>query len=633
MARALHPAGSPPLSHAARGDRRERVLAFRAAACRARELRAGARAPAAARLPRSLSFRTRALSTTPRDAATGRVRHRVRRLAGAVAWLAAGLLAVAAPAAAQHPLVTLPLDDPAYVQLEGLERVGCDEARVSPYRPYLVRSLRAALGRAEARGGRCSGSILEALRARFLPDSTVVVDTVGVAPDLAAAAVASARPHRDSRSGVGAALTLRATALGGGGDFRPLWKSVQPTDSGTPAAVVIGRLRGTADGGDNLVAVVEGYAQSERRNDPQVRAKRLRKSGAAVDIGEAYANGRLGPAVISFGRSREAWLGEGDESLVLSAHSPPLDRVAASVAWRRLEARALVATINDVTLDLPSDSLVGGPERQRYRRVLLGHGLTYRHSPRFEVTLGETAILARTNSIFDLAYANPLMPYLVTQNDTSRAGTEARDNILVFGATRFALGTVRFVGELVVDDIQIDPEDRKRTQDQLAWRLAISTPVPTVRPAAVGLEYRHVNSYTYLRQAYTEVYQNYDQPLGSELGPDADLFRATAEVWLGGANRLSAGLGFWRQGALRISQRPSQSPNFHGGEPYPSTSAERPGVQRALLGELALQRLSPTVPVTLRVETARIENPGNIPALASMYLRAQLFGTYAFRYP
>ena len=533
----------------------------------------------------------------------------------------------------QHPLVTLPLDDPAYVQLQALERMGCDHARVSSYRPYLVRSLRGALDRAATGGGRCSGPILDALRHRFVPDTSSAVDTAGVAPDLAAAAAASARPRRWARSGLGAALTVRATALGGGRDFRPYWQSVQPRDSATPPTVVVGRLRGTVDGGDNLVAVIEGYGQTERRNDPQVRARRLRRSGAVLDIGEAYATGRLGPVVLSVGRSREAWLGEGEESLILSAHSPPLDRISASAAWKRIEARALVATINDVTIDLALDSLVGGPPTQRYRRILLGHALTYRYSPRVEFTLGETAILARTNTVFDLAYANPLMPYLFTQNDTSRTGTEGRDNILVFGATRLGLGTVRLVGELVVDDIQIDPEDRARIQDQLAWRASLSAPLPTARRSAVGLEYRHVNSYTYLRNAYSEVYQSYDQPLGSELGPDADLMRATGEVWLRGVMRLSAAVGWWRQGALRIYQRPSQSPNFHGGEPFPSTSPSRPAVQRALLGEIALQRLTPTLPVTLRVESARAENPGNIPALAKVYVRAQLIGSYAFRYP
>ncbi|MFL5576498.1 MAG: hypothetical protein ACJ79S_11075 [Gemmatimonadaceae bacterium] len=529
--------------------------------------------------------------------------------------------------------MTLPLDDPAYVQLQALERTGCDEARVSAFRPFLVRSVRERLRKAAATPSRCSGPILQTLRARFLPDTAATLDISDVAPDLAAAVAATAAQSRHpSRSGIGAAVTLTGTALSNG-EFRPLWKGVQPTDLGTPPAVLLARLRGTADGGDNLVAVVEGYAQSDRRNDPLIRARQLRGGDAVLDFSEAYASGRVGPLVVTLGRGREAWLGEGDESIALGAHSPPLDRLAASATWKRLDARAMVATINDVVIDLARDSLTGGPDRQRYRRVLLGHALTYRHSPRLELTLGETAILSRTSSVFDLAYANPLMPYLFTQNDTARVGTEGRDNILVFGATRFALGPVRMTGELVVDDIQIDPADRKQTPDQLSWRVAATAPLPTTRPAAVGAEYRRVDSYTYLRGDYSVVYQSYDRPLGSELGPDADLFRGTAEVWLGGATRLSGGFGFWRQGALRISQRPAQSANFHAGEPYPSSSPDRPGVQRALLGELALQRLSTTLPLTLRVESARVENAANQPALARLYLRAQLIGTYAFRYP
>ncbi|HET7449926.1 MAG TPA: hypothetical protein VFJ78_04965 [Gaiellaceae bacterium] len=545
------------------------------------------------------------------------------------------LLTLAAPLAAQqpqHPLVALRLDDPAYVQLSSLERMGCDEARVSPYRPYEVRRVREALDRAGT-NARCAGPILDALRKRFAADTVAPLDTAGVAPDLAAAAAATAAMRgRPSRSGVDGAITLRLTGLGKG-DFRPMWKGVQPTDSGTPPFVGVLRLRATVDGGDNLVAVVGGYAESNRRNDPRVRMKRLRKSEAVLDFDDAYITGKLGLATITLGRGSEAWLGEGDESIALSAHGPPLDRIAASAVWKRLEGRALVATINDVTLDLALDSLVGEPPAQRYRRVLLGHALTYRHSPRVEFTIGETALLARTNTIFDLAYANPLMPYVFTQNDTSRAGTEARDNLQVFAATRFPLGPARVTGELLVDDIQIDPADRAVTPDQLAWRLAASTPVPLARPASAGVEYRHVNSYTYLRGQYTEVYQSYDAPLGSELGPDADLLRASLDLWLGGTTRVSFGVGSWRQGALRIYQRPAQSANFNAGRPYPTTSAERPAVQRALLGDVAIQMLRTALPVSLRVETARVDNAANQFALPAMYVRAQLIGSYAFRYP
>jgi hypothetical protein len=408
---------------------------------------------------------------------------------------------------------------------------------------------------------------------------------------------------------------------------------VQPTDSGTPPIDALARVRGTVDGGENVVAVVEAYGQLNKRNDPQVRSRKLRGTDAALDFSEAYLTGRIGFATITFGRGPEAWLGEGRESLVLSAHGPPLDRIAASARWKRLEARALVATTNDVTLNLERDSLVGEPTNQRYRRVVLGHALTYRHSPRAEITIGETALLARTSQVFDLAYANPLMPYVFTQNDTGRIGTEGVDNLLVFGAARLPLGPARLTGELVVDDIQIDPTDRAVTPDQLAWRVAATVPVPAAWPASVGVEYRHVNSYTYLRGQYTMVYQSYDVPLGSELGPDADLARVSGDVWLGGTTRLAFGVGSWRQGALRIFQRPAQSANFHAGEPYPSTSAARPAVQQALLGDVSLQLLRTTLPVTFRFEAARIRNAANQVVPSALYARAQLIGTYAFRYP
>ena len=84
----------------------------------------------------------------------------------------------APPARAQHPLVTLPLSDPAYVQLDGLMRQGCVAARLSPYRPYLVRAVRQALIAAHAEP-QCAGRILDLLIARFARDTGMVHDTAG----------------------------------------------------------------------------------------------------------------------------------------------------------------------------------------------------------------------------------------------------------------------------------------------------------------------------------------------------------------------------------------------------------------------------------------------------------------------
>ena len=61
-----------------------------------------------------------------------------------------------------------------------------------------------------------------------------------------------------------------------------------------------------------------------------------------------------------------------------------------------------------------------------------------RSRPRRQRSCPSAGVLAsRTSAIFDLGYANPLMPYVVTQNDTARNGTDVRDNLQVFGGVRW----------------------------------------------------------------------------------------------------------------------------------------------------------------------------------------------------
>jgi hypothetical protein len=250
-----------------------------------------------------------------------------------------------------------------------------------------------------------------------------------------------------------------------------------------------------------------------------------------------------------------------------------------------------------------------------------------------ELTLGETLLSSRTTRGFDLAYANPLMAYIVAQNDTGRVGSDTRDNLVVFGGARAAIGSGHIGGELVVDDIQIDATDRQRTADQLAWRLYASAPIPVGTATNATLEYTRVDSYAYMRDFYTDVYQQYDKPLGSALGPGADRLRASAETWLGGEVRVFGSVGSWRQGGLRIDQRPGQGPNGNADKPFPATTTARPKVQTALLADIGAERLALRVPISARVELARVRNAGNESAAAALYVRAILSASYAFRYP
>ncbi|HEX2780963.1 MAG TPA: hypothetical protein VHM30_15795, partial [Gemmatimonadaceae bacterium] len=138
---------------------------------------------------------------------------------------------------------------------------------------------------------------------------------------------------------------------------------------------------------------------------------------------------------------------------------------------------------------------------------------------------------------------------------------------------------------------------------------------------------------TYLRAPYATAFQNYDQPLGSELGPDADMVRAAAEAWPAAGIRAGFGAGLWRQGAQRLYARPGATVNGTASLPYPSVNAARPLVQRALIADGHAGYYSPQLQLVARVEVARVSNPDNQSAAAASYVRAQLIGRYAIRIP
>jgi len=515
-------------------------------------------------------------------------------------------------ALAQHALVGLPLTDPAYVQLDGLMRQGCAEARVSQFRPFFVGDIRKAISAAEG-DSTCKGTLLSALRVRF-PEDTAPRDT------------------SRSRLSFGAAGTLQATGLKNG-TFRPLWQDVRPTSDGEPAAVGIGRIRLTYDGGPHVLLVTEAFGETDVRNDPTIRESPFRSTSGVVGFQDAYITVQVSKLIISLGRAREAWLGNGQESLVLSANGPAYDRLLLALRFSKFELRAFAATINDVVLDSNTDVLPAGISQQRWHRFAFGHGLTYRPTNKIELTLGETAVVQRQGFTVDLAYLNPLMIYQTTQHDTSQSGA-GDANLTGFFAARATVGRATLSGEFLVDDIQIDSKDRANYPNQLGWNFEAAYALPIVLPTAVGVQYRRVDTFTYIGQVdYSKVYQNFDQPLGSELGPDADMVRGYGEVWASGRLRLVGGIAKWRHGAYRITDRPTLNRLGHSNDPYPDVTVDRPEVQSAWIGDASAEWLDGIIPITAKIEVARITNVNNALTPARNLARLQVTASYRFRYP
>jgi hypothetical protein len=489
---------------------------------------------------------------------------------------------------AQFGLVQLPLDDPAYVQLAALEHMGCAEARVSPRRPYDVRAVRDALTRARDIAA-CRGPILDALNRRF-----------------------EAR-QADKNAGLrgGGEATLRVTGLTGG-EFEPLWNTIRPTGQGDQPAVGIvhGRLTWGDGSADQVVAVGDAYAQTGSRNDPTVRARQFRHTSGVLDFGEAYVSGRIGPFEGTIGRGEEAWLGEGRESLFLSANGPPLDRITASVSTHDIEARMLLGSLDDVVLDSTQDNIVGTQSIQRYYRYLAAGAVTWRPTRVVEATVGTMAVLPSASRALDLFYVNPFSKY----PDTTRTLVNVTSHVETFGALRLRAGVATFDGELLAD--------QQLKSDHIGYLLTATAPLPTRIPVSLDATFQHIGRDTYTSQYYASVSEHYGVPLGSALGPDAEMGQVGAEVFVAGPLRVAGDIGIWRRGKVRIDERPAQ----------PGTAPDSPE-QRATIGDLTIQFLTPVVPVTLRFTGATVTNANNVASPASSYGKTQIIASYAFRYP
>jgi hypothetical protein len=219
-------------------------------------------------------------------------------------------------------------------------------------------------------------------------------------------------------------------------------------------------------------------------------------------------------------------------------------------------------------------------------------------------------VLPAASKVLDLYYVNPLEPY----PDTSRTLVHVTNHVETFGALRLRAGVATFDGEVLADQIL--------RSDHLGYLASASVPIPVRMPVSVGATFEQIGRDTYTSQYYASVPEHYGVPLGSVLGPDATLAKLQAEVFVAGPLRVSGDIGLWRRGKVRIDDRPAQ----------PAVGADTPE-QRGTIGDLAIQFLTPIVPVTLRFSGASVSNANNIASPTSNYGQTQLIASYAFRYP
>ena len=216
---------------------------------------------------------------------------------------------------------------------------------------------------------------------------------------------------------------------------------------------------------------------------------------------------------VNFGRIRSGWTGEGPHSLVLAAEGPPLDGFSGSLQYRDFTLRfrtGYLESLQPTGASLP------------IHRYFAGHYLTYRKSGLL-LTLAETMLYAGKARPFDFSYAIPLTTFFESDANHryNQPGNEI-DNAFIHFSFRYSLsGVLSVYGAFLVDELQIDPKDRRKIPDALASRWILNVPLSRGRTVwGIHAEYIHVDAWTYRYEDGLGNYQARGFPLGWWQGSD-----------------------------------------------------------------------------------------------------------------
>jgi hypothetical protein len=169
-------------------------------------------------------------------------------------------------------------------------------------------------------------------------------------------------------------------------------------------------------------------------------------------------------------------------------------------------------------------------ERRNVDRILYLHRVDWQPVDYLQMAISEAALVTGIERGLDARYANLLIPFFVTQEDEDEAGgVDVNVVINAEGLLLVPMGA-RIWGNVFVQEFFIDAEKRENIGDQLAYKAgaAMAGDALGLPAFTVGLEYTRVDVFSYLHRGLNTNHTQFDVPLGTSLGPDADM----AQGWI-----------------------------------------------------------------------------------------------------
>ena len=290
-------------------------------------------------------------------------------------------------------------------------------------------------------------------------------------------------------------------------------------------------------------------------------------------------------------------LGHGNPRLGLGRRSVVLDDFVDPFLYAQLDTRVWRIHYRNTYAQLQDGVPTAGltPLRRIDRKYVVGHTLSLKLAPAWEVSLTEQTVLARDGGDFDLQYLNPVILYRAVEQDNG-----SPDNALFALQSNVRLGDGGLLyGQFLLDEFKFDElfGGEGWWANKYAWQVGgIAFDPLGVGGLEVRAEANLVRPFTFAHRFGNISYSHYAQPLAHPWG--ASLREGLVEVGYSPADgwRLDALAAVSRQDDITLPPEPhvGANPLFNNdarGHLAPEGATSDPNYGYAVAGEAPADRL------------------------------------------
>ncbi len=255
------------------------------------------------------------------------------------------------------------------------------------------------------------------------------------------------------------------------------------------------------------------------------------RNGWTGDAKNAYVLLQFNAADVILGRDDLRWGASEGSTLLLSSHAPAFDQVGLRVHVGPVIASSFFASLDDMTLDVPTAQALGDtlPAGTVVRRHISGHRLRWQISRAVALGAAETVVYGGKDRGLEAEYVIPVNIYYAGQWNSNK-----NDNsFLSLTAELRPLPQFELYGELMIDDLQFE---HKSDADEEPFEGGFLVGERIYNPLGLDggvlrVEWVKVQPFTYNQVLPWNRYLYKGEPIGFALGPDAQSIDVELSHW------------------------------------------------------------------------------------------------------